>query len=249
LENYSNFKEGEKLTVPLQIIARIETVFDEKFGVPRQPGIIPEATGIMRFKASEDYKQAFHGLEKCSHIWLMTWFHQVEPEMVKPRVRPPRLGGDKSLGVFATRSPFRPNPIALSLVELDHIDITSENIEIKVKGVDLVSGTPVLDIKPYLPYCESMADAKLDWVEAKWENLEVNWSSDAENHFNNLKLDLETKLLINKVLEQDPRPAYKKAKKERQVYGVKLKGINIKFSIETDKIVVESLNLGDDVLN
>jgi len=247
LEKYSNFKEGENLNVDLQVIAKIETVFDEKFGVPRQPGLIPEASGIMRFKASEDYKQAFHGLEQCSHIWLMTWFHQVDINMVKPRVRPPRLGGDKSLGVFATRSPFRPNPIALSLVELEKISIGPEIIEIKVKGVDLVSGTPVLDIKPYLPYCESIPEAKVDWLELEpeWRKLHVTWSPKAEQDFNELNIDSETKLLVDKVLEQDPRPAYKKSKMDEQFYGIKLKGINIRFSIETDKITVKSMNLDE----
>ena len=130
LETLCDFNQGENLNVDLKPIAYLESVFDEKFGIPRQPGIIKEAKGVIRFKASEENKQAIFGLEMCSHLWLLTWFHQADPNSVKPRVRPPRLGGNKTLGVYATRSPFRPNPIALSLVELESIHLKGKTIEI-----------------------------------------------------------------------------------------------------------------------
>lgn len=241
METTYGFNEGEKLSSDIRVIAKLESVYEEKFGIPRQPGLIPEAQGVIRFEASEENKQAFYGLEDFSHIWLITWFHQVSPSSVKPRVRPPRLGGEKSLGVYATRSPFRPNPIALSLVEMEKLQVDQGKLEIWVRGVDLVSGTPILDIKPYLPYCEALPEAKMAWVEKDWEELSLFWSAEAQKELASLKLKGTTLSLIEKAIRQDPRPAYKKEKETSRAYGVKLAGHNVRFQVEQGKALILSI--------
>jgi tRNA-Thr(GGU) m(6)t(6)A37 methyltransferase TsaA len=238
-KKYYNFGEARPLENQVVEITRIETDFDEKFGVPRQSGMIHEARGVMRFCKSEEYRQALFGLEQCSHLWLISWFHQIEGDQVKPRVRPPRLGGDKSLGVFSTRSPFRPNPIGLSLVQFNELKEQSDCLELWVSGVDLVNGTPILDIKPYLPEHETVEEAKLGWVEQGWEELNVVWSALALKQVEN---EAESYVeMVTAVLRKDPRPAYHRDKGVSQSYGLKLRGKNVKFTVKEAILEVDSI--------
>lgn len=234
--------QSEIDTIKVTPIAKLETCFDEKFGVPRQSGIIPEAKGMIRFSLTEGHRQSLKGLDSCSHLWLLTWFHLVDTKNIKARVRPPRMGGDKSLGVFATRSPFRPNPIGLSLVELEKIEETNDSLILHVKGIDLVDQTPVLDIKPYLPYCESKLGASIGWLSPDWEKLTVQWSEVAALNLEKEALNSEFKSLVEAILVQDPRPAYQRAQLLDKSYGLCVQGRNVKFHVEDGIAVVESIH-------
>ena len=211
-------------------IGWVETCYDEKFGVPRQSGVVGSAWGKITFH--EDYQSAdfIRGLDGFSHLWLVFIFHQSanqSPGAVKATVRPPRLGGNEKVGVFASRSPFRPNPIGLSLVKLERIEIISgKGSVLHVSGVDLVSGTPLLDIKPYIPYCDSVSEQGAESVRSGYvsgapENLPVEWSDEVE-------VDEDLKQLITETISLDPRPAYHNDARE---YGCLIAGVNVRWQI------------------
>jgi tRNA-Thr(GGU) m(6)t(6)A37 methyltransferase TsaA len=185
-------------------IAVIRTQFSEKFGIPRQSGLVKELKAQIIFEPEYREKEALRGLEGFSHIWLIWEFSKAKREKWSPTVRPPRLGGNKRLGVFATRSPFRPNPIGLSCVKLEDISYSeTDGPVITVSGADLLDNTPIYDIKPYLPYADCIENATggfTDTTEKKC--LEVVFVSD----FNNV--NEETLKTLKAVLGQDPRPSY-----------------------------------------
>ncbi|MCV6614147.1 MAG: tRNA (N6-threonylcarbamoyladenosine(37)-N6)-methyltransferase TrmO, partial [Cellvibrionaceae bacterium] len=203
-----------------EAIARVHSPYVEKFGVPRQPGLVPAARAEIELLPPYNDPACVDGLETCSHIWLQFVFDQSLDTQWRPKVRPPRLGGNQSLGVFATRSPVRPNPIGLSVVKLEGID--SENgLRLMVSGLDLVDGTPILDIKPYVPYVDAVADAQNQFAVAEPELLGVIFSPEAERFCQQHNGALQA--LITQVLQQDPRPAYHKNKDEGRRYGLSLK--------------------------
>ena len=213
----------------MKTIAYIKTDFNEKFGIPRQSGLV-KTKGKIIFEKEFRVKEAFSGLEEFSHIWILWKFSKAERENWSPTVRPPLLGGNKRKGVFATRSPFRPNAIGLSCVELLKIEYTKENGPVLyVSGADLLDGTPILDIKPYLPYADSFPDAKAGFTEDLEERkLEViikdeNFYSLCEN----------TQKEIKELLSLDPRPSYKG---DGEVFGMKYADCEIKFEV-TNKIL------------
>lgn len=183
----------------------MESCYPDKFGTPRQPGLVPSARGFIRLERELQPELALQGLAEFSHLWVVFLFHQLKDYQYKPKVHPPRLKGE-TMGVFASRSPHRPNPIGLSLVTIE--EVNSDGIW--CGGVDLVDGTPVLDIKPYLPYVESKADARSGWVEkASSEKLQILWSDDQvcevaqwEKHYGHKDL----MRLVNETLALDPRP-------------------------------------------
>ena len=182
----------------MQPIGFVESCFGEKFATPRQSGIVVSARGRVSFTAEVD-AEACRGLEEFSHLWLVFVFDQVPEGEVRWLVRPPRLGGNEKKGVFATRSPYRPNRIGLSLVKLEKV--TSEGVE--VSGLDLVDGTPILDLKPYLPYVESRPDAIGGFAENAPEKLAVHFPDEFKKGLSAEEVDL-----IIEVLAIDPRPAY-----------------------------------------
>ncbi len=210
----------------MKIIAHIETDFKEKFGIPRQSGIVNETVGKIVFEKEYQVPEAFRGLEEFSHIWILWKFSKAEREEWSPTVRPPLLGGNKRMGVFSTRAPYRPNPIGLSSVRLDRIEYTkSQGPILWVKGADLLDGTPIYDIKPYLAYADSHPDAVGGFTENLAERkLQVKVSCE---NFNYLPEDKQTEIV--KVLEQNPTPSYKKDGEE---YGMSYGEYEIKFYIK-----------------
>lgn len=187
-------------------IAFIKTNFKEKFGIPRQSGIIEDIKGEIVFEKEFRDPDALRGIEEYSHLWIIFDFSKNHREKWYPTVRPPRLGGNKKVGIFATRSPFRPNNLGLSCVKLENIkyDENLGNI-IVVSGVDMLDNTPIYDIKPYIPYCDSKPDAKGSFAEKlKYKKINVFYNN---NLFNNI--DEKQKKEIIKIIEQNPKPAYK----------------------------------------
>lgn len=209
-------------------IAKIRTGFSAKFGIPRQSGLVPELKGIIVFEPEFCNADALRGLEGFSHIWLIWEFSEAVREQWSPTVRPPRLGGNTRLGVFATRSPFRPNPIGLSCVKLDSIELnTSEGPIIHVSGVDLMDGTPIYDIKPYIPYTDCITDATAGFTDSiSMHKLDVTIPEHLET-----KTNPETLNALRGVLAEDPRPRYQHDP-DRE-YGFDFNGYSVKFKVPT----------------
>ncbi len=217
----------------MKIIAHIKTDFPTKFGLPRQSGLVEQIKGKIVFEKTYRDASAFRGLEDFSHIWLIWKFSEAERENWSPTVRPPLLGGNKRMGVFATRSPFRPNPIGLSVVKLEKIEYTDTlGPVLHVAGCDLMDGTPIFDIKPYLAYADSIPTALGGFTDNLSERrLEVKFNDDLEKMFDNEKL---TELVG--VLSTDPRPSY--IGDETRVYGFKFCGKEIKFTVKGKVLTV-----------
>ncbi len=215
----------------MKIIAHIYTDFKTKFGLPRQSGLIEEITGKIIFEKEYSIAEAFKGLEDFSHIWLLWEFSESKKEKWKPTVRPPLLGGNKRMGVFATRSPFRPNSIGLSCVKLEKIEYDNTlGTVIYVSGCDMMNGTPIYDIKPYLPYCDSRPQAIGGFTETLGERkLEVIIS---DGLLGRVPKEKHSELLC--VLRGDPRPSYQND--PQREYGFTFADFEIGFKVE-DKIL------------
>lgn len=215
-------------------IAHIETDFCTKFGVPRQSGLVDELEGRIVFEPEYRVVEALRGLEGFSHLWLIWEFSGNIQDGWSPTVRPPRLGGNVRMGVFATRSPFRPNPIGLSCVRISRIELQSpDGPVIWVRGADLMNGTPIFDIKPYLPFTDSHPDALGGFTQQTLvqPELGVEFAPEVERMFDACKLDA-----LRAVLAQDPRPHYQHD--EERVYGMEFAGKEIHFRVKGDKIEV-----------
>ncbi|MCP4789550.1 MAG: tRNA (N6-threonylcarbamoyladenosine(37)-N6)-methyltransferase TrmO [Gammaproteobacteria bacterium] len=222
--------------ISLKPIAYIESDFKEKFATPRQPGLVPAAQGRVVLQAPFNQADAVQGLEEFSHIWLIFGFHATAQQGWKPKVRPPRLGGNAKLGVFATRSTFRPNPLGLSLVRLKKVS-TQKEICLHVEGADLIHGTPVYDIKPYLPWVESQPYALSGFaVDDQTIDLPIQYAPQAVAALAN-ESSLQT--LIEQVLRHDPRPAYQQD--PQRVYGCHLQNVNVQWQVLADHILVNSI--------
>jgi tRNA-Thr(GGU) m(6)t(6)A37 methyltransferase TsaA len=217
-------------------IGYIRSPYKEKFGIPRQSGLAPAARATLELVAPYASPDAVRGLEAFSHIWIQFVFHETASRGWSPLVRPPRLGGNAKVGVFASRSTHRPNPIGLSLVELDGID-TANGVALRLIGADLLDGTPVLDIKPYIPFVESRPEARGGFVDGPPPCLPVNWSAGALRALTALEpAEPGLAALIEQVLAQDPRPAYQDD--AQRCYGVRLHALNIRFRVDTDGVEV-----------
>lgn len=217
----------------MKVVARIHTDFVEKFGIPRQSGLVPELTGRIVFEPEFREPDALRGMEHYSHLWLLWKFSEVPEGKWSPLVRPPRLGGNVKVGVFATRSPFRPNPIGLSSVKIEKIDLyTDKGPVITVSGVDLMDGTPIYDIKPYLPHVDCHPEA-LGGFSGQFRDygLEV----DCPLAFLKMIPEEKRQALLG-VLAQDPRPAYQND--EDRVYGVSFAGYNVQFRVSEGVLTV-----------
>lgn len=220
----------------MKAIGHIETDFPTKFGVPRQSGVISQSHGRIVLEKKYSDPSAVRGLEEFSHIWVIWEFSEAKSDKWSPTVRPPLLGGNKRVGVFATRSPFRPNPIGLSVLKLEKIDYSAkEGFSLIVSGCDMMSETPVYDIKPYLPYADSIPDAVGGFTEGlEKRRLEVDVDEKLLNIFPEEKR--ETLLAV---LNGDPRPSYQND--PDRVYGFEFAGYEVKFRVNGDKITVESI--------
>jgi tRNA (adenine37-N6)-methyltransferase len=211
---------------PLRPIAILRTPFAEKFGVPRQSGLIPEAEGLVEFLPEFSSDDFTRGLTAFSHVWLITGFHENPPWTGTATVRPPRLGGNERVGVFASRAPNRPNSLGLSLVRL----LTVEAGALRVAGIDAVDGTPVYDVKPYLPWCEAVPEATADWAqvapfarESAAVILAPEWVA---------LIGEPTAALVRQILRLDLQPAYQAD--PTRTYGMTLAGWNIRWRTRPD---------------
>lgn len=223
--------------ISFKIIAKIKSDFDTKFGVPRQSGLIPGLKSRIRFEPEFRNADALRGLEGFSHLWIVWIFSENIRETWSPTVRPPRLGGNKRLGVFATRSSFRPNPLALSCVKIEEIHLDGdEGPEIVVSGADLMDGTPIVDIKPYIPYTDARPKAIGGFTDSVFKNrLHVNAPAGILN-----KLEFEKRDALIAVLEQDPRPAYQDD--PERIYGFSFASKEIKFKVNHDTLELLSID-------
>ena len=222
--------------ITFKIIARIKSDFHEKFGIPRQSGLVQNLRAVIRFEPEFRNADALRGLEGFSHLWIMWIFSENIRSTWSPTVRPPRLGGNKRLGVFATRSSFRPNPVALSCVKIEHIDIDGpEGPEIVVSGADLMDGTPIVDIKPYLPYTDTHPEATGGFAEAV-RQIKVHVKPSEQLN----KLPSEKRGALIEVLEQDPRPAYQND--PERVYGFNFAEFEVKFKVVGDTLEIVSID-------
>ncbi|WP_370977800.1 tRNA (N6-threonylcarbamoyladenosine(37)-N6)-methyltransferase TrmO [Agaribacterium sp. ZY112] len=240
-------------TYQMQSIGIVHSCFKEKFGIPRQPGLASEAKATLELLAPYNRPECVEGLMTASHLWLQFVFHAVPENNWKPTVRPPRLGGNKRMGVFATRSPVRPNRLGLSVVKLEGID-TSKGVTLLLSGLDLLDGTPVVDIKPYVPYVDARKDATNDFAETEPELLAVRFSEAAQEQVTQLQISydknthgqqaINLQRLIEQVLQQDPRPKYQALDEER-VYGMHLLNFNLRWLYKADVqgVYIEVLEL------
>lgn len=217
-----------EFTFPAIGIAR--TCFTDTFGVPRQPGLAPHAYATIELLAPYNNPAAVAGLELSSHLWLQFVFHLNKRQDWKPKVKPPRLGGNKTLGVFATRSPTRPAPIGLSVVKLEDVICESGEVSIRVSGVDLVDGTPILDIKPYIPYVDRVDDATNSFAATAPNLCPVIFTPSSDETLRRLDAP-HLQSLIVEVLQQDPRPQYHSVDNNRR-YGMQLERWDIQWHYE-----------------
>lgn len=225
----------------IEPIAVIESPYKEKFAVPRQPRLVPSATARVKLLGESNCPEAVRGIEQFSHLWLLFLFDQNLQAGWKPTVRPPRLGGNERIGVLASRSTFRPNGIGMSAVELRGVSKQSDQIYLDLGSVDLVDGTPIIDIKPYIPYSDSIADALGGYAEAEPEQTEVAFSAAALETLQRLPDGQVQQAVIGEVLAQDPRPAYKKNKADMKEYAVNLYNLNVKFMVNGNLVTVTAI--------
>ena len=220
--------------IKIRPVARIKNGFNEKFGVPRQSGLAPLVKSEIVFESEFRDENMIRGIEQYSHLWLIWGFSENEQKW-SPTVRPPKLGGNKRVGVFATRSPFRPNSLGLSVVKLEEVKNTANGKVLVVSGADLKNDTPIFDIKPYLPYVESIPYANGGFSdEYKDEVVQVEISENIKSELS----DEETSEIVG-ILSLNPRPAYQED--EERIYGMSYKDLSIKFICKGEKIIVKSI--------
>lgn len=227
--------------IEMSPIGHIETGFSSKFGIPRQGGIVRELCGRIVLDKPYSSPEYFKGLSEFSHIWVLWLFSETPENSIKATVRPPKLGGNKRMGVFATRSPFRPNRIGMSVLELERIEASAkEGTVLYVKGADMLSGTPILDIKPYLPFSDSVENATggfSDEVLLKDEKRDFKVEIKAEV---SQVFPVEHRDELFNILKQDPRPAY--IEDENRVFSFEFYGYNIKFSVQDNILKVIAIS-------
>lgn len=220
----------EALTLTPVAITR--SCFQDKFGVPRQPGLTRHAWADLIILPPFDREDAFRGLESCSHLWLTFQFHEAIRAEWRPVVRPPRLGGNRKVGVFASRSPFRPNSLGLSVVRNEGLSQRDGQLILRIRDHDLIDGTPVLDIKPYLPFADALPDARIGWAESPpHERIPVSFTAQAEEQLAVLDANdyPDFRGLIEDVVSYDPRPSFRRGREEERIYGAHLYDCNVRF--------------------
>jgi tRNA-Thr(GGU) m(6)t(6)A37 methyltransferase TsaA len=240
----------QSLTYCFDPIGFVESPFKDKYGVPRQPQLASSAKGKIKFRNDPDLVTALKTLEQFSHLWVIFVFHDHGGKNWKPSIRPPRLGGRTKVGVLSSRSPHRPNPIGISPVKIESLNIEADGgAEILISGLDLIDGTPVLDIKPYIPYADSIPSAHAGWAADDIKKYPVSFSDEAKSFLLSLNEQYDEFLnLMIQVLEIDPRPAYQKrgapidqSGSEEQTYGIEISGFEVKYSIKEGGILVTKI--------
>ncbi|MFQ3235939.1 MAG: tRNA-Thr(GGU) m(6)t(6)A37 methyltransferase TsaA [Paraglaciecola sp.] len=219
------------MTVDLHPIAIIHTPYKQKFAIPRQPNLVA-ALGEIVFNPGYDDPNMLRGIDQFSHLWLIFHFHQTAQLGWSPTVRPPRLGGNNKQGVLATRSTFRPNGLGLSVVEFDSISQQNGRLSLWVKGIDLLDGTPIVDIKPYVPWADAIPGAKGGFASEVPAKMTVYFSPQAEQQllfWRQTYANLPK--LIEQILAQDPRPAYKAKRASEESFGMSLFDLNIRWQV------------------
>ena len=218
----------------IQPVGYIHTDFKEKFGIPRQSGRAPSSMGEIIFEQPFCDKDAFREIESFSHLWLLFNFSAVEQKEFCPLVRPPRLGGNTKVGVFASRSPFRPNGIGLSCVKLERVNYTEKGVSLIVSGVDLLDGTPIIDVKPYIPSADCQIDAKGGYADGvKDYKVKVVFPTHLQD-----KIPADKLCALIECLSDDPRPSYQQDGRE---YGMAFAGKNVKFSVQNGTLTVMAI--------
>lgn len=219
----------------MKIIARIRNPYDGKFGVPRQSGLAEAVVSTIVFEPKYRVAEALRGIEAFSHLWLIWAFDRTEREEWSPTVRPPRLGENKRVGVFATRSPFRPNAIGLSCVKLLAVEKGKEGTVLKVAGADLMNGTPIYDIKPYLPYTDCRPEATGGFTDrTEKRTVQVEIPEETVRGISAEELEM-----LRAVLKEDPRPAYQDD--PERIYAFEFGGRHVEFSVDQDRLTVTKL--------
>lgn len=232
--------------ISLPIIGYMYSPYQEKFGIPRQPNLVQVESYI---EMSEPYNDllAFDGIEEFSHLWLVWQFHDNKNQQLnkgfRPQVRPPRLGGNQKIGVFATRSMYRPSPLGLSVVQLKKVEKVGPSVRVYVMGSDLLDQTPIVDIKPYIQYSDSVPEARSGYAQYEPVRKMVIWSWQAQQKQENLlqsaQLTLQEIDELQQVLSLDPRPAYQND--EQRIYGMKFANLDVKFTVNTLQVEIVDL--------
>ncbi|EHD20321.1 MULTISPECIES: tRNA (N6-threonylcarbamoyladenosine(37)-N6)-methyltransferase TrmO [Brenneria] len=228
-------------------IGIIRSPYKEKFAIPRQPGLIEDGGGELRLLSPCNQAECVRGLADFSHIWILFVFHQTMEGGWRPTVRPPRLGGNARMGVFATRSTFRPNPVGMSLVELKTIRTEGDSVTLELGSLDLVDGTPVIDIKPYLPFAESRPQARAGFAQLAPEaEMGVTFSPLAQKQIAGYQKKYPNlQRFITQVLAQDPRPAYRQGEDSPREYAVLLLEFNVRWRVSARQTEVLCLETTD----
>ena len=232
----------------MQPIAYLRSPYRQKFAIPRQPNLVTQAVGDICFVDEFNDANCLRGLEGFSHVWLVFVFHETAGKGWSATVTPPRLGGNERVGVFASRSPYRPNPIGLSVVETVAIVQHGKQLRLRIRGMDLLDGTPILDIKPYLPYADAIATAKGGYAElAPAQNQDQQFTVDFTPYSLNQLVIIDFKIcdlksFITSVLQQDPRPAQHVRNDENREYGMHLYDFNIRWRVNGGHMEVLSVD-------
>ncbi|MGC0118710.1 tRNA (N6-threonylcarbamoyladenosine(37)-N6)-methyltransferase TrmO [Pseudoalteromonas piscicida] len=230
--------------ITIEPIGFIQSPYKQKFAIPRQPRLVPEAKAKLRFVGEFNRDEFVRGIEAFTHIWLLFRFHETADKGYSALVRPPRLGGNERKGVFATRATFRPNGIGMSAVKLEGVEYKNGQLDLLLSGVDLLDGTPIIDIKPYLPYSDALVDATAGFADTRPETqMSVSFSDEANIFIEKQKNYPELRQFITNVLKQDPRPAYKKKRTSQQDYGMSLYDFNIRWTVDGEHNHVTEISL------
>jgi len=221
----------------LDILGTVRSDYRDRFGIPRQPGLVAQAEASLIMHPPFDDARLFDGLEAFSHVWISFIFHATLAQGWRSRVRPPRLGGNERVGVFATRSPFRPNHLGLSVVRLLGIEVDA-GVRLRLAGHDLLDGTPVVDIRPYLPYVDSVPEASGGFApDSPPPRLIVEFSAQAEQQLAGHPRGMDLRALIEQMLALDPRPAYQRGDSGR-TYGTRVADLEVRWRHSVDRVCV-----------
>ena len=226
----------------ISAVGHIQSPYKQKFAIPRQPRLVPEAKAKLIFAPDFNREEFVRGIDEFTHIWLLFRFHETADKGYSAMVRPPRLGGNERKGVFATRATFRPNAIGMSAVKLEGIEYKNGQLSLLLAGIDLLDGTPIIDIKPYLPYSDAMLDASAGFADTRPETqMSVEFNPEVTLFIEQQTQYPDLLNFISNVLKQDPRPAYKKQKNGEQSYGMTLYDYNIRWQVNGEHNLVTSI--------